>query len=274
MKCILITLESQPARREQVEANFRSVGHAGWELTCMPAVDAGQVVKSAVAGRLSPSEKGCFLSHMVALQLSHPSPEHNLIVEDDVLLGEKTFSTIDAALNLAANSEWDLLFTDVVVPDARTMISLYASRKQLIARQEFKLVPLKSIPFAGSTAYLVNARSKEKLLKLLTEHAPLDMPYDLVLRKLVYQSRLSGFVIFPFATSLSAFADASQIQGNENTKIADMAWNAFRRLVWAERSLPEATANLDRISSDFFDPECRVFARILSCLLSANFQPK
>jgi GR25 family glycosyltransferase involved in LPS biosynthesis len=274
MKCILISLESQPARRERVEANFRAIDHAGWEMTYLKAVDAEQVAKSAVQGRLAPAEKGCFLSHLVAMQSTRESTEPILLVEDDVLFGARSFSAIDAALQSAAHTEWDILFTDVCVPSVHAMVNLYWLRRQLTVANETKLVPLSSVPFAGSTAYLVNGKSKDKLIGLLTENAALDVPYDLTLRRLVQQSRLTGFVIFPFPTTLSSLADVSQIQRNQATKVADMAWNAFRRLVWAERSVEDATANLDRISDDFFDPECKAFTRILSCMLSSNFQPK
>lgn len=274
MNCILISLESQPARRERVEANFRGVDHRGWELTHLKAVDTEQVAKSAIQGRLAAPEKGCFLSHLVAMQSTRASAEHLLLVEDDVLFGARTFPAIDAALNMAASLDWDLMFTDVCVPSVHAMVNLYWLRRELALKNESKLVPLNSIPFAGSTAYLVNGKSKEKLITLLTENPALDVPYDLTLRRLVQQSRLTGFIIFPFPTSLSSLADVSQIQGNEATKVADMAWNAFRRLVWAEGSAGNATANLDLISDQFFDPECKAFTRILSCMLSANFQPK
>jgi GR25 family glycosyltransferase involved in LPS biosynthesis len=274
MNCILISLQRQSARRERVEANFRGTGHRGWELAHLNAVDAEQVTSSAVQGRLSAPEKGCFLSHLVALQSTRASAEHIFLVEDDVLFGQNTFSAIDAALQMAANLEWDLMFTDVCVPSIHAMVNLYMLRRELAPKNQSKLLPLNSIPFAGSTAYLVNGKSKDKLIALLTENQALNVPYDLTLRRLVQQSRLTGFVIFPFATSLSSFADASQIQGNEATKVADIAWNAFRRLVWAEASVENATLNLDSIGDQYFDPECRAFTRILSCMLSANFQPK
>jgi hypothetical protein len=154
------------------------------------------------------------------------------------------------------------------------MIRLYLLRRELADRQKLKLLPLQRVPFAGATAYLINAHSKDKVLALLAEKPLLDAPYDLALRQLVYQSRLKALVTFPFLTSLSPAADVSQIQPGDETKIADLAWNAFRRTMWGEGSVREAVRSLDRIANDYFDPECQVFSRILSCMLAVNFKPK
>jgi GR25 family glycosyltransferase involved in LPS biosynthesis len=274
MNCILINLASQPARRERVEANFAKAGNGNWVLSHLNAIDATQVANAGVEGRITPPEKGCFLSHLAAIEAARQMPGPTLVVEDDVLFGEKTFPAVDAVLNGAANLDWDLMFTDICVPDVHTMIRMYLLRRQLAATQELQIIPLDKVIFAGSTSYLVNARSKEKMLALLTENPALDAPYDLTLRKLAYQSRLKAFVIFPFVTSLAPAADASQIQTRDDIRIADLAWNAFRRTVWWEASVAEGVRNLDRIASDYFDPECLAFTRILSCVLAAKFKEK
>jgi len=56
--------------------------------------------------------------------------------------------------------------------------------------------------FAGSTAYLVNAKSRQKIYDLLDAVQEIDIPYDLYLRHLVHSSALKGFSLFPFVTSL------------------------------------------------------------------------
>jgi GR25 family glycosyltransferase involved in LPS biosynthesis len=240
----------------------------------MSAVSVQQVADSGVKGRSTPPEKGCYLSHLIAIQAAPQLAGHTMIVEDDVLFGEQSFQAIDVALDLAANSDWDIIYTDACIPVARSMVELYTLRKTLAPTNEIQLVPLDKLVFAGSTAYIVNAQSKEKLLGLLTGKPTLDLPYDLTLRQLVYDKRLKGFVAFPFPTSLSAFADVSQIQCEDAGKIADIAWNAFRRFAWWEGSARAATADLDRIQDSFFDPDCKAFGKILSCMMSSKFIEK
>jgi GR25 family glycosyltransferase involved in LPS biosynthesis len=274
MQCILINLDDQPERRQKVEANFAETCTSNWTMGRMSAINAQQVDTSEVKGRLTAPEKGCFLSHLIAINASRQLVGHTMIVEDDVLFGEQSFVAIDKALELASGCEWDIIFTDVCVPDIRTMVEMYTLRKQLAKENQLRLIGLDGIVFGGSAAYIINAQSKDKLLALLTEKQALDLPYDLALRRLVFDKRLQGFVVFPFPTSLSAFADASQIQHEDTTKIADVAWNAFRRLVWIGGSACVAAADLDAIPESFFDPECRAFAKILSCMLSSNFEAK
>lgn len=274
MECILINLDSQPERHQQVEENFSKYKGSDWHLHRISAVNIEQVKQSQVQGLIAPPEKGCFMSHLVALNLSRQVPGHVMIVEDDVLFGPRSFEAIETAVNLAEGHDWDILFTDICVPHMQTMLEMYSLRKQLMQGNHCQLVPLEKIVFAGSTAYLVNGKSKDKLIQLLTEKPALDLPYDLTLRQLVYNRRLKGFVAFPFPTSLSNWADDSQIQHEQSKKVADVAWNAFRRLTWLGGSPTVATDTLKVVQDSYFDSECQAFTKILGCMLSTNFVPK
>lgn len=274
MQCVLINLDSQPERRHRVETAFAQHRLDGWTLQRLPAVDTRQVEQQNIQGSISPAEKGCYLSHMVALNHSMQTAGHLMIIEDDVLFNQSSFTAIETALGMASQFEWDILFTDVCVPHIPSMVELYAQRQELIRRGQCQLIPLDKILFAGSTAYIVNAQSKGRLLQSLTECQSLDLPYDIALRRLVYAKRLKGFVAFPFPTSLSDLANESQIQHDQNSKVADVAWNAFRRLVWLGGSPSTAMRELNHIEENYFDPECMVFSKILGCMLSVNFVAK
>jgi Glycosyltransferase involved in LPS biosynthesis len=274
MQCILINLDNKPERFQQVKENFERWSPAEWSLCRQSAVGIEQVISANVPGRSSLPEKGCFLSHLVAINRSRQSTGHLMIVEDDVLFSEKSFEAIESALSLASNHAWDILFTDICVPHMPTMLDLYSIRKGLVLDGKLSLVPLDKIVFAGSTAYIVNEASKEKFHQIFSEFKTLDVPYDLAIRSLVYQKRLNGFVIFPFPTSLSEFADDSQIQCNQSQKVADIAWNAFRRLVWLGGSTEVAREKIDQIDESYFDAECQVFTKVLACMISSNFVSK
>jgi GR25 family glycosyltransferase involved in LPS biosynthesis len=274
MQCILINLDSQPDRRRRVEENFAACARGEWTLSRLSAVDTVQVTRSQTQGRISLPEKGCFLSHLVAIDKSREIPGHAMVVEDDVLFHEHSFDAIEAAVRLASQQEWDILFTDVCVPHIPSMLELFGLRRQLSASGGSCLVPLDKIVFAGSTAYIVNAGSKDKLSRVLSEGGALDNPYDLTIRHLVYNKQLKGFVAFPFPTSLSDAADDSQIQSDQSKKIADIAWNAFRRLAWLGGSPTSARDRLDRIPDSYFDTESQVFTKILGCMLSTNYVAK
>jgi GR25 family glycosyltransferase involved in LPS biosynthesis len=274
MECLYINVDGEIARQRSIEANFRQVDHGEWNLTRISAVDTKQVVAACVKGRLRPAEKGCFLSHIKAIELCRTHTSHTLLVEDDVLFGRKTFSSIEAALDSIAETDWDIMFTDVCVPTLETMLQMYFLRRQLPPGQNSVLKLDSTLPFGGSTAYLVNKHSVDKILSVLKEAPLLDIPYDLTLRKLFNESRLKGVVVFPFLTSLTESADVSQIQSISSAQVTDIIWNSFRRFIWAERSLDTATATLDPIAPDFLDDECKAFSKILSCMLSSRYRPK
>lgn len=82
-------------------------------------------------------------------------------------------------------------------------------------------------------------------------------------------NRLRAFVTFPFATTLSPYAENSQIQQARNIQEAVM--NAFRRLMWLERDIDQATQTIDRVSLDAQDAETAAFLKILATVLSPRF---
>jgi GR25 family glycosyltransferase involved in LPS biosynthesis len=201
------------------------------------------------------------------------SPGHLMIMEDDALFGPHSCQIISAAAQSMSDATWDILFTDACIPSVLSMLDLFLLRRQLVSAMQIKAVNLKEIRFAGSTAYVLNSRSKEKLLGLLKRTPVLDLPYDLALRSLIHESALNGFMTFPFATSLSEHAELSQIGGG-NMEINDATWNAFRKLMWADRNIAEATERLDRIGGAFLDAETVAFAKILAIMLSPKLPNK
>lgn len=273
MQCFFINLDADEARRREVQRSFAESALAGWQLTRVPAVDGQSFAPGQYKGTTRPGEIACFLSHIRALELALDTPGHCLIAEDDVLFGRKTGDTIAAAMASAPEDSWDLLFTDVCVPAIEAMVQLFMGRRDLESSNRVVTVNLNQFAFAASTAYVINPKSKARVLRQLTAVQSFDLPYDLHLRKLIHEGSLRASVVFPFATSLSTLADTSQIQLNADAA-TEAVWNAFRRLVWNERSVAEVSVALDRVSAPFADPETLAFSKILACLLSPNFRSK
>ena len=274
MRCFYINLETQPERRLFVERNF-SIHAPKWELERIAAVGKQYIHEHAIAGRLRDGEKGCLLSHINAIRESTKYDGHVLIAEDDVMLGPNSCRVMESALQAFGPTEWDILFTDVCVPEKLSMIELFQLRKNLFANSQIKFLPLKSLVFAGSTAYILHERAKEKILGMLCALRQLDIPYDLLLRQWIRNSRLNGNVIFPFATTLSQYAESSLIQLTE-TQATDAAWNAFRRLTWfdAEHCPDDPLEGVKRIPPSYYDPMTDGFTQILRVLFASNFKTK
>jgi hypothetical protein len=125
------------------------------------------------------------------------------------------------------------------------------------------------LPFAGSAGYIVNEAAKDKLLALISNPGPLDFPYDIHLQRAIADGKLRGFVTFPFATTLAAGADNSQIR---NLKADETAMSAFRRLMWVERDIGDADQTISAVTAGASDAETSTFLKILSVFLSLGFK--
>jgi GR25 family glycosyltransferase involved in LPS biosynthesis len=265
MKCFLINLEAETARRAAVEAAFAAVPHAGWDLVPVRAV--AREAAAEVPGALSGGEKGCLLSHrqVIAAALEDDAPIW--IVEDDVAFGPHSFAAVDAALSQA--KDWDLLFTEAAIPDPPDMLKLAASWPG--NPTDFRLIDLRALTFAGSTSYLLSGAGKRRLAEHLGRLEALDRPYDLLLRDLCQAGALAGRVIFPFVTSISEHADASQIR-DANLPLPDAIWNTFRRLMSVDRDFDACRAGAERLFAGLEDEQAKVVGQLVAARLSADYR--
>lgn len=265
MKCVLINLAAERVRRAAVEASFAAAPHAGWELTVLPATD--RATAAATPGALTDTEKACFTSHRRAIAAALEDDAPVWIVEDDVAFGPHSFAAANAAI--AQATDWDLLFTEVAVPDPPDMLNLTASWP---ARPEdFRMIDLRALTFAGATSYLLSGAGKRRLAERLDGLAALDRPYDLLLRDLCQTGALAGRVIFPFVTSISEHADASQIRDGA-LPLAEAIWNTFRRLMYVDRDLAAGQAVAERLFAGLRDDQAKAVGQLVAARLSADFK--
>jgi GR25 family glycosyltransferase involved in LPS biosynthesis len=185
MDCFYINLNSAQERRARVETNFAACRKPGWALTRFPAIDNTidntYVERNAVPGATRPGEKGCFLSHQLLMEQQLGDDKTYLIMEDDVQFGVRTCTLIDVVLKRNAHVDWDIMYTDVCIPNLVNMRELLNFRRDLRKNKtEVAFMDLCGVGFAGTTAYIVNGKSKHKLYKALASCRPIDLPYDLL----------------------------------------------------------------------------------------------
>lgn len=264
MDCFYINLDSASERRVKFESNFNTFKKPNWTLSRFSAVDAEFVKKQNVKGEASPGEKGCFLSHkaIIGANLTHDRPI--FLLEDDAMFGAHTCALIDRVLGENSNPDWDILYTDVCMPHVAAMVDTLRIRRDLAVKKiEITFMNLTKTNFVGSTAYLVNGKSKQKLYSLLDAADELNIPYDLYLRGLVHISAIKAFALFPFVTSLSELSDASQIR-SAGINRAQVAWNMFRKMIWMERNLADCRSELEILKSMLTEKDMAEFGSLLS----------
>jgi len=264
MDCFYINLESATERRAKLEANFNAIKKPNWTLSRFSAIDTEYIRKNEIGGATTPGEKGCFLSHKILIGENLGREGPMFIVEDDAVFGYRTCTLIDAILRQNKDRDWDILFTDVCIPNLTKMVDLLQYRRELSAKRiDIAFMELGKMGFAGSTAYIVNAKSKKKLYDVLDAATRIDLPYDLYLRSLIHSSALKAYSLFPFVTSLSDFSEESQIQAGDDER-PDLAWNMFRKMVWVERNLQKCRAALESVKSRLSEADMSEFGPLFA----------
>jgi GR25 family glycosyltransferase involved in LPS biosynthesis len=272
MKCFYLNLDAALQRKASIEVNFKKNKKENWSLTRVSAIDVNFINSHKINGSLKPTEKACFLSHKKIIQENLEEQELLFILEDDAIFGKDTCEIIEKIIGMDQNIDWDILFTDVCVPHLGTMADLLKLRQQLVATNQVRLLDLKLLPFAGSTAYILNSKSKNKIYNLLNLDGDLAIPYDLYLRKLIYESKIKGFVVFPFITSLSESSEESSVQ-SIGTKMTDLVWNLYRKMIWRERNLDQYKPVLEKIEQGLSD-EARAFGTLWAAMADKTFKVK
>jgi GR25 family glycosyltransferase involved in LPS biosynthesis len=272
MKSFYINLDNAVARRNSIEDSFARHNNCGWTLERFQAVDADYVKANKVPGTLRDEEKACFLSHRKLIGENANADEPIFVLEDDTCFAELTFATVDGLLRPPTPLvDWDLLFTDVGISSIGAMAELARLRRELISKQQIKLLDLKLLPFFGSSAYIVNKNSLEKLSRIMSaEH--LNVPYDLLLRTMICDGTLRAFVTFPFLTSNSEHALTST-QQPKSTERTDLIWTLFKRMIWIDGDSFDPTAALDEISKSV-DQRSAAYGRLWAAMIDPDFPKK
>jgi GR25 family glycosyltransferase involved in LPS biosynthesis len=273
LKCFFINLDDATARRARLEADFAALAPASWSLQRFRAVTAGDVLAAQCPGELRPVEKACFLSHRRLIEQNEGSSSPLFILEDDAKLGRHTARMLNEFLGANPHLAWDLLYTDVIVPEIGDVVNLIRTRRECEQQRGIALINLERLRFGGATAYLVNSRSLGKLARLLREEKSLDCPYDIFLRRLIVERKLTAHVLFPFLTTVAADVGGSQIQPAESAT-TELVWDTFRTMMWFERDSDQVTAALNRLRAQVCDEESAVYGPLLSAYVSRRFLQK
>jgi GR25 family glycosyltransferase involved in LPS biosynthesis len=190
-----------------------------------------------------------------------------MILEDDVMFGPSTCLPIDKLEAIGDSYEWDIVFGEVCVPHMQKMAELIKLRRQLAATQDVKLLDLSESIFAGATAYIVNHKSVEKVLGYIEADRELDIPYDLLLRKLILEKKLTAFTFFPFITSFSIEA-GSAIRESTST---ELTLNLFRKMMWVDRDLESIIPQILSLDAQACDDESKIFGVIFGAMVSPSY---
>jgi GR25 family glycosyltransferase involved in LPS biosynthesis len=275
MRCVYINLDRDVVRRNNIEQSF-AVAQAkapDWTIERFPAVDIKYVSEHATPGCIAPAEKGCFLSHK-HIMLANANQTGNLyITEDDAVFSPDTLCILEGLLQkIEGVVEWDLLFTDIGIPAIGVMADVVAMTQEVFKKGTIELANLKQFScLYGSTAYVVNPKSMPKILQLMGDD-PLDLPYDLFLRSLIYKGAINAYVTLPFISTVSDDGLSSSIQRSEHAK-TDLVWNLFRKMVWLDGADFDPTEVLNKMLNEI-TPRSRQYGALWAIMSDPSFKLK
>lgn len=265
MQCCYINRDRSTERRAVLEASFKRAARPGWTLERFSALNPAYVDVHAVKGCRSRTEKACFLSHRAIIAAHAGGARHLLVLEDDVSFGLATCEIVDGFLQQNAYASWDLLFLDVCPSRIDDMLSLYFNRQNIMRQRTVVPLDLAKLPFFGASAYIVNARSFAKVLACLDSGMPIDIEYDVFLAAHIRQGVLDAAVLFPFVTTLSQNASASQIQ-RPTMDTVNLARNLFRNMIWFESTPASFQHGMEQLVRAVESSEHGPLARILTAI--------
>lgn len=263
--CAYINLRAAEGRRRDIEASFAAAQADGWTLQRYEALEPADVAD--LPGDISPAEKACFASHRAALARHLDGDEPVMIVEDDAVFAPQAFGVLEALQEAGAG--WDILYGEVVC-DYYMMLQLARRRDAMVARGEFQATDLTGRHYFAASAYLVRGPVKRRLHAALSAPGAMDQPFDIALRALTSQFRMA--VAFPFVTTVSRRADASQIQTRSDPTF-DTTLNAFRRLMFVGRDLEASRAEIEHLQTLADSDTARLTGAVFSVMASPGFSP-
>ena len=270
MKCVYINLDIATNRNEKIIKNLEENKGKDWSIERYKANDSTYIKENKISGVIRDSEKACFLSHRNAINQNILIKEHLWILEDDARLGVNTSKIVNEIMSIGNEFDWDIIFTDVCITEPTTMIELIKLRNKLTVHKQTQIINLTTINFAGASSYIINQKSINKILNLINEEITINEPYDLYLRRLIYENKVSAFVLFPFPTTISSDAEKSQIQLS-TTVMTDLIWNTFRKMIWLDRNFEDVNEDLLNIDSSICCEESKKFGTIISACISSEF---
>jgi GR25 family glycosyltransferase involved in LPS biosynthesis len=241
-----LNLARNKQRLERLTQHLQAIGAAA-RYDWFEAVD-GRAVAAAYQTPLDSGNLGLWLSHEQVLRAAPQPGSHLHILEDDAVLAKGAVQILDAVLAEAdAHLEWDLLFTDILVPLSTEVVRLFAEKLQMFARSnDYTLVELDRIRFACTSSFFINKKSIDQYAGLIAGKWSLGIPIDIHLRNLVHQGHLKAYVTLPFVTTVSRDSLDSDIRGSvdRSRRVVEI----FRRAFFQEADLPALLAEMRELT--------------------------
>lgn len=231
-----------------------------------------QVVKD-FPGVADSRVKAAHLSAVECIRQNLHTDAHLLMCEDDVKFSRLSEKYIIKVVNSLDSDSWDVLFLDVIVSDATTMLALLKTKRRCKESQSVGLInpATWNVPHVGGACYLINKKSKMKWLSIFS-YKSLDHGPDLLMREFLRKGLINGIILFPYLATVDRVGDDSTLRDRvvENAEWIqqNILWNYFRRLVWvgSDEDQAEVVQCLNEFPSVKDDDQLSILLNLIGML--------
>jgi GR25 family glycosyltransferase involved in LPS biosynthesis len=275
---VYINLDRSTERRVAMEDQ---ISRYGLRYERFSAAD-GNVL--GVPTTLTPGEIGCFLSHCLLARRYLDCSTHIHVVEDDVLFASRVANIIDEIISSSMLDKYDILFLDSIVSPftADALQFLRKARRmynELVRRDACGNVVGVALTtrdyMAGTTSYLINARSVGKLLSVY-ESAIKDgvsVPIDMVIRAAGLAGALRVACAFPSITSVRTDEFNTTISDRGHGMHSLDAMSLLRRSFFLERDINQLARYAEvLLPSPDADPHSFLMGRVIGFCMTDDCQ--
>jgi GR25 family glycosyltransferase involved in LPS biosynthesis len=208
-----INLDTAVERREALERSYAASNFSDrWTMNRFAAISAeSERVQNQRGGQSAPY-KGNFLSHLDCIAQALENDDHLFVCEDDCGFTPETGELIERIVDQLGEDSWDVLHTEITVISA-VYYPFMHKLERMTCDGRIRLIKLNDFPvdYTGSTAYLINRKSKRKVLSAFQYLSDeINHPFDICLRATIIHNVLKAYVAFPFLTCPSPHADQTQ----------------------------------------------------------------
>lgn len=233
-----INLQLDAARRARVEEQIASAG-LSFPITRFDAIRGSE--RREVRTSLTAAQLGCYLSHLELIRGSMSHDEDVLVLEDDERFGNDLNGCIELVQELQS-VDWDILYLDATIVEIEDTLLL---SRRLWRWAGSNLPPqVMAVPraahFYGTHGYVVNRKSRARVVGLLGRNLESGLPIDNILCAASKQGVLACWCAVPFLCGPSQESSSSTI----NQGVAPLVphWLRFRELAYVgstRRPAPE-----------------------------------
>ena len=197
-----INLSESIERRHQIEGALKKLGLSE-TIRRFPAIrcDTG-------SGKLSPSERGCLMSHASIIDQAHTDTTL-LVLEDDTVLSQRLPGALKILPAMMQKLSLDIIFLGQTVEysDIKTHIRLLKALDQLQANNKAVTI-LDASKFYrwGAFAYMLAPQSLKRISASLKKEADqgTSVPIDNFFLRQIRSNKLKAGVMFPYIVGVNA----------------------------------------------------------------------